>query len=156
MRALPTWSEAQVVVSHGGLSIGIFSSTKPWMPRHKERRFLAVGQENVDPEESPHGGAPLLSLRDSVNRTIEEQHFVLLAGEAEGHMAVTLHAGGEGWTVVVAADAWIALGPRASGPQGMQIGPHMLDLTHLDFGSLAAPSAANEGSAASFEVRVID
>jgi hypothetical protein len=52
---------------------------------------------------------------------------VILAGEAEGHQLVTLHGGGENWTVVVAADAWVAVGPKASWPEVVQIGPHMME-----------------------------
>lgn len=83
---LPTWSHAEVIVSRGGLTVGVFPS--------------------------------------------EEHDFVVLAGEAEGHKSVSLHAGADGWTTMVAADAWVALGPRSSGPKGLQIGPYMFDLMH--------------------------
>ena len=83
-RVLPSWSHAQLIVSHSSLSVGVFPSTKPWMPRQKERRFLAVGPGTVDPDETPYGGTPLPSLRESCNHSIEEQGFVVLAGEAEG------------------------------------------------------------------------
>ena len=84
-RELPTWSHAQLIVSHGTLTVGVFSSTKPWMPRHKEQRFLGLGTVPCDPDDSPHGGSPLKPLTKSANGTIDEQGFVVLAGEAAGH-----------------------------------------------------------------------
>jgi hypothetical protein len=125
-RELPTWSQAQLIVSHGSLTVGIFPSTKPWMPRHKERRFLAVGSGTIDPGETPYGGAVLPPLQESTRHSTDEQGVVVLAGEAEGHRLGKLHGGGDDWTLVVAVDAWVAVGPRASWPELVQIGPHML------------------------------
>jgi hypothetical protein len=126
-RELPAWGQAQLIVSHGALTVGVFPSTKPWAPRAKERRFLALAEGTIDPSEPPWGGSPLPPLSKSLKSSLENQGVVILAGEAEGHRMVKLHGGGDDWTVVLGADAWVAVGPKASWPDVVQIGPHMLE-----------------------------
>lgn len=125
----------------------MFPSTKPWMPRHKERRFLAVASGTIDADQTPPGGSTLPSLRDIGNHSVlEDAHGVVLAGEAEGHRSLELSAGGAGWTAVVAADAWIAVGPRVSAPQLVRIGPHELEFPTLRFDVLAMPPMSDEAN----------
>jgi hypothetical protein len=143
-RVIPTWSSAQLIVGHGSLSVGVFPSTKPWMPRHKERRFLAVAPGTADPDQTPTGGSVLPSLHDGVNHGIEERDFVVIAGEADGCRSIGLHEGGAGWTTIVAADAWVAVGPRATAPQRVEIGPHMLECPHLRLDVRAVPSISED------------
>jgi hypothetical protein len=150
-RDLPTWSHAQLIVSHGSLTVGVFASTKPWMPRHKEQRFLGVGPVPFDPDESPFGGSPLKPLTDSAHGTIEEHGFVVLAGEAAGLRSVAFTGGGQDWTLVLASDAWVAVGPRDSGPQAIQFTSYVLDLSHLEFGH-GGPAATTAGEPATFRI----
>jgi hypothetical protein len=103
------------------------------MPRHKDRRFLAVEAGTIDADKTPIGGSTLPALRESANHSIEDDDIVVIAGEAEGHRSVTLSLGGAGWTAVVAADAWVAVGPRVSAPQLVHIGQHELEFPVLRF-----------------------
>jgi hypothetical protein len=119
------------------------------MPRHKERRFLAVGSGTIDPSETPAGGEALPPLLESTRTSMEEQGVVILAGEAEGHTLVRLHGGGDEWTLVVAVDAWVAFGPRASWPESVQIGPHMLE----SFGAMMGHPDPEPSGATSAVVR---
>ena len=150
-RDLPTWSHAQLIVSHGTLTVGVFSSTKPWMPRHKEQRFLGVGTVPCEPNDSPLGGSPLKPLTRSANGTVEEQGFVVLAGEAAGHHSAAFMDGGQHWTLVLASDAWVAVGPRESGPQAIQFGSYMLDLSHLELGQ-GGPAVTTAGAPATLQI----
>jgi hypothetical protein len=114
------------------------------MPRHRERRFFAVDTGTVDPDQTPLGGSPLPPLYDSAKHSIEELDFVIIAGEAEGYRSVELLAGGAGWTAIIAADAWIAVGPRTSAPQRVQIGPHTLEFPLRRTGPRASPQASQD------------
>src|SRR4051794_17569809 len=153
-RDLPTWSQALLVVSHDPFAIGIFASTKPWMPRHKDQRFLAVGPATIHPNETPEGGSPLKPLLKSMATSMEDAGVVVLAGEADGHRAVNLHGGGEGWTVVVASDAWVAVGPKASWPEFFEIGPHMLQAPHGARVEHRDPSSSGLGDHAVLQFRI--
>jgi hypothetical protein len=128
MAGIPQWAEAELVVTYGPLLVGVFPSSKPWAPRHKERRFLCVEARDEEGFNlRPNGGTFLPSLRESGSRWSEHQGVTVRAAEAEGHSSVTLLGGGQDWVVVVAADSWVAVGPTATAPDAVQVGPHVLD-----------------------------
>lgn len=146
-RELPSWLEAQLIVVHNSISVGVFPSSKPWMPRHKDRRFLAAATGPIDPHDTPVGGSPLPSLRDSATHSIQEHDFAIIAGEAEGYRSIELTAGGAGWTAIVAVDAWVAVGPRISAPERIQVGPHALEFPLLGLDPQEAPTTDQESVA---------
>ena len=66
----------------------------------------------------------LPSLERSVSRSADYQGTTVRAGEAEGHTSAVVHGGGDDWTAIFASDAWIAVGPTATKPEAIVIGPH--------------------------------
>jgi len=125
MVELPKWSDADLVVMHGPFRIGIFPNSKPWFPRHKARRMLGLGVRSEPGfDRCPNDIALLPSLKGSVTRAADYQGTTVRAGEAEGHTSAVVHGGGDDWTVIFASDAWIAVGPTATKPDAIEIGPH--------------------------------
>jgi len=126
-RQLPGWADAQVIVSRAPFQVGVFASSKPWDSRGRDRRFFAIlPMEHA--EHGPHGGTPLPSLADGAKRSSELDGVTVLGGEAEGHTVGRLLGAGSDWLLVLAADAWIAIGATESTPHTLEIGPHRLEL----------------------------
>ena len=78
---------------------------------------------------------------------------MIIAGEAEGYRSVELLGGGAGWTAIVAADAWVAVGPRMSAPHVVRIGPQALEFPLLRLDPREPPHA-NQNSVAVVEFRI--
>lgn len=125
---IPSWADAEVLVTRAPLRVGVFPSARPWGHRGRDRRFLAVLPAELA-DQGPHGGTTLPALSEMGSRgSAEYEGLTLLAGEAEGHAAAHLVGAGDGWMLVLAADAWIALGPSDSKPHAIEIGPHRVEV----------------------------
>ena len=131
-RELPTWSDALFVANYGSVRVGIFPSIKPWVPRsRRQQRFLAVDAvDPARPDAGPFGGMALPGLSDAGASYAEHDGVAVLACEAEGTRSGSLIAPAPGWVLVLAVDAWVAIGPSSLFPEALQIGPRVIGLGH--------------------------
>jgi len=97
------------------------------VPGGVRTRQQAVSDE-TSAAKGPHGGTTLSSLDEIGAQWTEHEGLTLLAGEAEGHATAQLVGAGDGWLLVLAADAWIAMGPTDSKPYAIEIGPHSVEV----------------------------
>ncbi len=116
-----------MLVTRAPLQVGVFPSAKPWGHRGRDRRFLAVLPVEAA-DQGPHAGTTLSSPDEIGAQWTEHEGTTLLAGEAEGHATAQLIGAGDGWLLVLAADAWIAIGPTDSKPYAIEIGPHSVEV----------------------------